>query len=67
MGVPDREERLFDEAAQEYLPESYRPVILLRDIEELSTQETAEILDLSEDVVKTRLHRGRLLLRSRLQ
>jgi RNA polymerase sigma-70 factor (ECF subfamily) len=49
------------------LPESYRPVILLRDIEELSTQETAEILDLSEDVVKTRLHRGRLLLRSRLQ
>ena len=35
-------------------------VVLLRDIEELSTEETAQILDLSIDVVKTRLHRGRL-------
>ena len=37
------------------LPELYRPVILLRDMEELSTEETAQILDVSEDVVKTRL------------
>ena len=48
------------------LPESYRSVILLRDMEELSTQETAQILDLTEDVVKTRLHRGRLALRQKL-
>jgi RNA polymerase sigma-70 factor (ECF subfamily) len=48
------------------LPENYRPVILLRDIEELSTQETAQILDLTEDVVKTRLHRARLALRQKL-
>jgi RNA polymerase sigma-70 factor (ECF subfamily) len=45
------------------LPEIYRSVILLRDLEELSTQETAQILDLSEDVVKTRLHRARLAVR----
>jgi RNA polymerase sigma-70 factor (ECF subfamily) len=45
------------------LPESYRAVILLRDIEELSTQDTAQILDVTEDTVKQRLHRGRLALR----
>ena len=48
------------------LPDSYRSVILLRDIEELSTQETAHILDLTEDNVKTRLHRARLALRQKL-
>ena len=48
------------------LPESYRTVVLLRDIEELSTEETAQILDLSTDVVKTRLHRGRLAIRQKL-
>lgn len=48
------------------LPEAYRSVILLRDIEELSTQETAEILNVSIDLVKTRLHRARLALRQKL-
>lgn len=48
------------------LPEAYRSVILLRDMEELSTLETAQILDLTEDVVKTRLHRGRLAVRQKL-
>ena len=48
------------------LPEIYKSVILLRDMEELSMQETAQILDLSEDSVKTRLHRARLALRQRL-
>ena len=48
------------------LPELYRSVILLRDLEELSTEETAQILDVSEDVVKTRLHRARLMLRRQL-
>jgi RNA polymerase sigma-70 factor, ECF subfamily len=48
------------------LPESYRAVLLLRDVEELSTEETAHVLDLSMDVVKTRLHRGRLALRQKL-
>lgn len=48
------------------LPEIYRSVILLRDMEELSTQETAKILDLTEDSVKTRVHRARLALRQKL-
>lgn len=48
------------------LPENYRSVLLLRDMEELSTQETAQVLDLTEDVVKTRLHRARLALRKTL-
>jgi RNA polymerase sigma-70 factor (ECF subfamily) len=53
---------LLEKAIRE-LPETYRSVILLRDMEELSTQETAQILDVSEDVVKTRLHRARLAIR----
>jgi RNA polymerase sigma-70 factor (ECF subfamily) len=48
------------------LPEMYRSVVLLRDLEELSTQEAAQILGVSEDVVKTRLHRGRLAIRKAL-
>ena len=48
------------------LPEIYRSVVLLRDVEELSTEETAEILDISTDTVKTRLHRARLALRKGL-
>lgn len=48
------------------LPENYRSVILLRDSEELSTMETAQVLDLTEDVVKTRLHRARLAVRQKL-
>lgn len=48
------------------LPENYRSVILLRDMEELSTEETARILELSEDVVRTRLHRARLAVRRTL-
>jgi len=48
------------------LPENYRSVLLLRDVEELSTQDTARVLDLTEDVVKTRLHRARLALRQKL-
>jgi RNA polymerase sigma-70 factor (ECF subfamily) len=48
------------------LPPVYRAVVLLRDLEELSTEETAQILDLSVDVVKTRLHRGRAALRQKL-
>lgn len=48
------------------LPEMYRSVILLRDLEELSTQDAAQILDVTEDTVKTRLHRARVALRQKL-
>ena len=58
-----REIRSQVEAAVEGLPESYRVVFVLREMEELSTAETAETLELSEDVVKTRLHRARAMLR----
>jgi RNA polymerase sigma-70 factor (ECF subfamily) len=53
-------------AAIQELPEIYRAVLLLRDVEELSTEETAQILDVSIDVVKTRLHRARLAIRQKL-
>jgi RNA polymerase sigma-70 factor (ECF subfamily) len=46
------------------LPERYRTVIMLRHIEELSTSETAEALDLTEENVKVRLHRGHSMIRS---
>ena len=49
------------------LPETYRSVFMLREVEQLSTSETAECLELSEEAVKTRLHRSRALLRSELQ
>lgn len=49
------------------LPEPYRVVVLLRDIEELDTTETATLLGISTDVVKTRLHRARQALRSLLE
>jgi len=48
------------------LPETYRSVVLLRDVEGLSTAEAAEVLDLSLDTLKQRLHRGRLALRKSL-
>jgi RNA polymerase sigma-70 factor (ECF subfamily) len=54
------------ESAIRELPEIYRSVVLLRDVEELSTSEAAAILDVTEDVVKQRLHRGRLALRKAL-
>jgi RNA polymerase sigma-70 factor, ECF subfamily len=48
------------------LPASFRTVFVLRDVEGLSTEETAEALDLSIPAVKSRLLRARLQLRSRL-
>jgi RNA polymerase sigma-70 factor, ECF subfamily len=48
------------------LPETYRTVILLRDIDGLETEETARLLDVTAGVVKTRLHRARQALRTLL-
>jgi RNA polymerase sigma-70 factor (ECF subfamily) len=48
------------------LPEGYRAVLLLRDIEQLDTDETARLLDCSPACVKTRLHRARQALRTLL-
>jgi RNA polymerase sigma-70 factor, ECF subfamily len=51
----------------EELPEDYRVVLLLRDIEELDTEETARLLGLTPGAVKTRLHRARQALRTLLE
>jgi RNA polymerase sigma-70 factor (ECF subfamily) len=52
--------------AVEHLPETLRIVFVLRDIEDLSIQETSQVLGLSETAVKTRLLRARLRLREEL-
>lgn len=54
------------EEAVEKLPDAYRTVFVLRDIEELSTSDTADALEISEENVKVRLHRARALLRRSL-
>lgn len=51
------------EEAIDALPESFRVVFVMRDVEELSTRETAECLELSEEAVRVRLHRARRALR----
>ena len=55
------------EEAIEKLPEEYRAIFLLRDVDGLSSQEVGEILDISVPAVKSRLHRSRVMLRKRLQ
>lgn len=55
------------ESAVATLPESYRTVFLLREVEELSTTETADCLEISEEAVKVRLHRARRRLRDDLE
>jgi RNA polymerase sigma-70 factor, ECF subfamily len=59
--------RMVLSTAIDELPADYRAVVLLRDVEGLSQQETAEALGLTVVNVKTRLHRARLFLRKRLE
>lgn len=58
--------RIILETAIDRLPETYRSVFMLREVEEMSTAETAQCLDLSEESVKVRLHRARSLLRKHI-
>jgi RNA polymerase sigma-70 factor (ECF subfamily) len=69
-GDRDPEKQMFDhevksllEAAIDGLPRDYRSVFAFREIEGMDTAETAECLGVSEEVVKTRLHRARALIR----
>ena len=64
---PDAELRLDLAAAFQSLPEHYRAVILLRDIEELTIDEIATALGLTREATKARLHRARGLVREYLQ
>jgi RNA polymerase sigma-70 factor (ECF subfamily) len=63
----EREEvRKMIQQAVEMLPNIYREVFLLRDVEELTIVETAEMLNISIPSVKVRLHRGRMMLQKQL-
>jgi RNA polymerase sigma-70 factor (ECF subfamily) len=57
--------RLLEEAVEK-LPDAYRTIFMLRDVEEMSTTDTADVLEISEENVKVRLHRARALLRKSL-
>ena len=61
----DLRERVQQAVAE--LPDSLRPVLVLRDIEDLSTEETARRLGITQAAVKARLHRARKLLRQKLE
>jgi RNA polymerase sigma-70 factor, ECF subfamily len=63
VALTRRETSEFVRSAIDRLPESYRTVLLLRDIEELDTAETARMLGLTPNAVKIRLHRARMALR----
>jgi RNA polymerase sigma-70 factor (ECF subfamily) len=65
--VLNRETRQRLEKAVLALPKHYRLVLILRDMEELTTREVAEVLDINEDTVKMRLHRARVFVRNELE
>ena len=71
--APDPEQQVMTSELQELLekeitalPDNYRIVLMLRQVEGLSTEETAQSLAVSADVVKTRLRRARVMLREAL-
>jgi RNA polymerase sigma-70 factor, ECF subfamily len=61
--LESRETRDSVRACIDQLPDTYRTVLLLRDIEEFDTTEAAQVLGVNEGVVKVRLHRARHALR----
>ncbi len=64
--VANSELRASLEAAILSLPQKYRSVVILRDVEEMTTAEVASSLEISEELVKVQLHRGRALVRKAL-
>jgi RNA polymerase sigma-70 factor (ECF subfamily) len=73
-GAPSPEQHLFRKERYEcywdhirHLPTNYRTIVILSELEELAANEIAEILGLSVDVVKIRLHRGRTRLLQELR
>ncbi len=62
-----KESRAMVRAAIAKLPESYRTVLVLRDVEELDTEEVAHVLGVTANAVKVRLHRARQALRSLIE
>ncbi len=64
--MKQRELRAAIQKAVEELPKDYREVVVLRDLDGLSNEEVSKNLKLSVAAVKSRLHRGRLVLREKL-
>jgi RNA polymerase sigma-70 factor (ECF subfamily) len=64
--VLNKELRSKLEAAVLALPKPYRLVMILRDMEQLDTREVAEVMGISEETAKMRLHRARVSLRNAL-
>jgi len=62
-----RETRALVRSCIDQLPETYRTVVMLRDIDELDTKEVADRLGVTTNTVKVRLHRGRQALRTLLE
>ena len=65
--IERKQTRAFVRQCIETLPENYRVVLMMRDIEELSTQDVAEQLGLTATAVKVRLHRARQALSTLLR
>lgn len=65
-GTAHAEARNLLEEAIDHLPEAYRTVVMLREVEEMSVAETAESLGVTDAVVKTRLHRAHAMMRKEL-
>jgi RNA polymerase sigma-70 factor (ECF subfamily) len=65
-GTAQAQARQLLEEAIETLPEAYRCVVVMREVEEMSVAETAEVLGVNEGVIKTRLHRAHAMLRKEL-
>jgi RNA polymerase sigma-70 factor (ECF subfamily) len=67
LAALEREEiRTMVQQAMAELPDSYREIVTLRDVEEFSVNDTAQLLGISVALVKVRLHRARLLLQKKL-
>jgi RNA polymerase sigma-70 factor (ECF subfamily) len=62
-----QEIRIFLERAVDTLPDAFRAVFVLRDVEGLSVEETASHLGLNALTVRTRLHRARKLMRTAIE
>ena len=67
LAALERQEiRALIQSAVAELPDTYREIVTLRDVEELSVNETAEVLGISIALVKVRLHRARMMLQKKL-
>ncbi len=66
QAVLDAEQQALVESAIAELPEMYRDVYVLADVQQMSNAEIADLLNLSVPAVKSRLHRARMMMRNRL-